>query len=122
MLIYCLILALNDKEILAQALIFMIAGAETTSILMSFVFYFMATEPIIQEKVYEEIQQEIGDVSGINAERIMMLKVLSRMKLLMKNFINFHIWIWLLVKHFVCIHQRSGQSYRSFFSLINVCV
>ncbi len=108
MLIYCLILALNDKEILAQALIFMIAGAETTSILMSFVFYFMATEPIIQEKVYEEIQQEIGDVSGINAERIMMLKVLSRMKLLMKNFINFHIWIWLLVKHFVSIHQHSG--------------
>jgi len=64
----CLILALNDKEILGQALIFFAAGHETVSILLSFIFYVMATEPTIQEKVYEEIQQEIGDVSGINAE------------------------------------------------------
>jgi cytochrome P450 len=40
----------------------MIAGYETTSVLMSFFFYVMATEPAIQEKVYEEIRQEIGDV------------------------------------------------------------
>ncbi len=55
-------LALNDKEILGQALIFLLAGYETVNILMSFFFYVMATEPVIQEKVYEEIQQEIGDV------------------------------------------------------------
>ena len=55
--------ALNDKEILAQALVFLIAGFETTSVLMSFFFYVMATEPVVQEKVYEEIQREIGDVS-----------------------------------------------------------
>jgi cytochrome P450 len=53
---------LNDKEILGQALIFMIAGYETTSVLMSFFFYVMATEPVIQEKVYDEIRQELGDV------------------------------------------------------------
>jgi cytochrome P450 family 3 subfamily A len=63
MLIYCLIVALNDKEILGQALIFLIAGYETTSVLLSFFFYVMATEPVIQEKVYEEIRQELGDVS-----------------------------------------------------------
>ena len=39
------------------------AGYETTSILLSFFFYVMATEPVVQEKVYEEIQREIGDVS-----------------------------------------------------------
>ena len=44
----------------------MIAGYETTSILMSFIFYVMATEPVVQEKVYEEIRQEIGDVSEFN--------------------------------------------------------
>ena len=55
-------LALNDKEILAQALIFLLAGYETTSVLMSFFFYVMATEPVVQERVYEEIRQEIGDV------------------------------------------------------------
>jgi cytochrome P450 len=62
-----LILALNDKEIVAQALVFLIAGYKKASVLMSFFFYVMATEPVIQEKVYEEIQQEIGDVSEIDA-------------------------------------------------------
>jgi cytochrome P450 len=63
-----LILALNDKEILGQALMFLLAGYETVSILMSFFFYVMATESVIQEKVYEEIRQEIGDVSIIATE------------------------------------------------------
>jgi cytochrome P450 family 3 subfamily A len=57
-----LILALNDREIVGQALIFMLAGYETTSVLMSFFFYVMATEPMVQEKVYDEIRQELGDV------------------------------------------------------------
>jgi hypothetical protein len=64
-----IILALNDKEILGQALIFLIAGYETTSVLMSFFFYIMATEPIVQEKVYEEIRQEFGDVDYINTNK-----------------------------------------------------
>ncbi len=63
-----MILALNDKEILGQALMFLLAGYETVSILMSFFFYVMATESVIQEKVYEEIRQEIGDVSIIATE------------------------------------------------------
>ncbi len=58
-----MIIALNDKEIIGQAAVFMVAGYETTSVLMSFFFYVMATEPIIQEKVYDEIRQEIGDVT-----------------------------------------------------------
>ncbi len=57
-----MILALNDREIVGQALIFMLAGYETTSVLMSFFFYVMATEPMVQEKVYDEIRQELGDV------------------------------------------------------------
>ncbi|UJR23768.1 hypothetical protein I4U23_026744 [Adineta vaga] len=52
---------LNDKEIVAQALTFLIGGYESTSILLSFFFYVMATEPDIQEKVYAEIRQQIGD-------------------------------------------------------------
>ncbi len=58
-------LGLNDKEILGQALVFFVAGFETTSVLMSFFFYVMATEPVIQEKVYDEIRQELGDVSEL---------------------------------------------------------
>ncbi|CAF1184514.1 unnamed protein product [Adineta ricciae] len=52
---------LSDKEILAQALLFLIAGYETTSVLMSFFFYVMATHPQIQEKVYDELRQIVGD-------------------------------------------------------------
>ena len=63
--IFLLTLALNDKEILSQALIFFLAGRETVSVLLSFFFYVMATESVIQEKVYEEIRQEIGDVCNI---------------------------------------------------------
>ncbi len=86
----------------------MIAGYETTSVLMSFFFYVMATEPIIQEKVYEEIRQELGDVSQINVEERGYLIILFRMKLLMKNSVNFNIWIWLLMKLFECIRHLSG--------------
>jgi cytochrome P450 family 3 subfamily A len=67
---------LNDKEIIGQALIFMIAGYETTSVLMSFFFYVMATEPIIQEKVYEEIRQELGD-DEVTHEKLSQLQYLD---------------------------------------------
>ena len=49
-----LISALNDKEILGQALIFLLAGYETISTLLSFFLYVMATERTIQEKVDKE--------------------------------------------------------------------
>jgi cytochrome P450 len=61
-----LFLALTDKEIFSQAFVFLLAGFETTSALMSFFFYVMVTEPVIQEKIYEEIRQEVGDVSQYN--------------------------------------------------------
>jgi len=86
-----LIIALNDKEIIGQAAVFLIAGYETTSVLMSFFFYVMATEPIIQEKVFEEIRQELGDVSQINGGERWYLIILFRMKLLLKNLVNFNI-------------------------------
>jgi len=43
-------------------MIFLLAGYETVSTLVSFFFYIMAIQPEIQAKVYEEIQQEIRDV------------------------------------------------------------
>ncbi|CAF1592583.1 unnamed protein product [Adineta steineri] len=67
---------LNDKEILSQAVVFLLAGYETTSILMSCFFYIMATEPVIQEKVYEEIRQEIGD-DEVTHEKLNQLQYLD---------------------------------------------
>ncbi|CAF1330384.1 unnamed protein product [Adineta steineri] len=67
---------LSDKEILSQALVFLIAGYETTSVLMSFFFYVMATEPVIQEKIYQEIRQEIGD-EEVTYEKLSQLQYLD---------------------------------------------
>ncbi len=66
---------MNDKEILGQALVFLVAGYETTSVLMSFFFYVMAIEPVIQEKVYEEIRQVLGD--EITYEKLQQLPYLD---------------------------------------------
>ena len=63
-------LALNDKEIFSQGLVFLVAGYETTSALLSFFFYFMAIEPVVQEKVYEEIQQELGKVGKYSSMQV----------------------------------------------------
>ena len=54
---------MNDKEIFGQAAVFLVAGYETTSVLLSFFLYTMATEPVIQEKVYEEIRDAFENVS-----------------------------------------------------------
>ena len=76
-----LILALSNNEILGQAAVFLVAGYETTSVLMSFFFYIMATHPQIQEKVYDEIQQVIGNVSeAYRGENNMYRRVLFRTK------------------------------------------
>jgi hypothetical protein len=45
--------------------------------------------------VYEEIQQEIGDVSEIKFRRPWRWIVLLRTRLLTRNLVNFIIWIWL---------------------------
>ncbi|CAF1252202.1 unnamed protein product [Rotaria magnacalcarata] len=67
---------LNDKEIFSQGLLFLTAGFETTSALLSFFFYFMTIEPVVQEKVYEEIKQELGN-DEITYEKLNRLQYLE---------------------------------------------
>jgi cytochrome P450 len=50
-----LLLALSDLEIIAQSIIFIFAGYETTSSALSFVTYLLATHPDVQKKLQEEI-------------------------------------------------------------------
>uniref|UniRef100_A0A8B9YH68 unspecific monooxygenase n=1 Tax=Bos mutus grunniens TaxID=30521 RepID=A0A8B9YH68_BOSMU len=47
--------ALSDQELMAQSIIFIFAGYETTSSTLSFLLYILATHPDVQQKLQVEI-------------------------------------------------------------------
>lgn len=67
---------LNDDTIDAQALLFLIAGYETSSTLLSFAIHTMATKPDLQEKLREHVK-EITEGKEINYEGLSQLSYLE---------------------------------------------
>lgn len=59
---------MTSKEILSNALVFFFAGYETTAATLSFLCYELAQNPDIQEKVLQEILDNIGEVSTARSE------------------------------------------------------
>lgn len=60
-----LFLALTDPELVAQAIIFIHGGFETTSSTLSFIMYFLATHPDVQQKLQQEVDAVLPNkVSG----------------------------------------------------------
>ncbi|XP_042336763.1 cytochrome P450 3A24-like [Sceloporus undulatus] len=51
--------ALNDKEILTQAIVFVFAGYEPTSSTLSYMAYCLATHPDVQQRLQEEIDEAL---------------------------------------------------------------
>ena len=47
-------IAITDPELIAQCILFFLAGYETTATTLSFAAYFMATNPESQQKLFEE--------------------------------------------------------------------
>ncbi|EDV24424.1 uncharacterized protein TRIADDRAFT_63933 [Trichoplax adhaerens] len=59
---------LSDEEIISQAIIFFIAGYDTTSNTIAYASYLLATHPEIQDKLYQEICTKCPDVNSIDYE------------------------------------------------------
>ncbi|ESO05035.1 hypothetical protein HELRODRAFT_99365 [Helobdella robusta] len=61
---------LTREEILAQTLIFVLAGYDTTSRTLTFALYSLAINPEVQEKVYKEIEDTIGEQESASNEKL----------------------------------------------------
>uniref|UniRef100_UPI00358FF019 cytochrome P450 3A19-like n=1 Tax=Myxine glutinosa TaxID=7769 RepID=UPI00358FF019 len=68
---------LTDNEIQAQAIIFIIAGTETTANTLSYVAYNLAVHPDIQSKLQEEIDEAFPNKSELTYEGVMQLPYLD---------------------------------------------
>lgn len=55
----CLFSALSDEEVLAQALIFVFAGYETTSSTLSYIAYNLAIHPDVQQRLQDELDAHL---------------------------------------------------------------
>lgn len=67
---------LTDDQILANAVIFFLAGYETTGTLLAWLAYCMAVHPDWQEKVHDEIESSIAD-GDINYNNVNQLETLD---------------------------------------------
>ena len=52
---------LTNDEVIAQCMLFFLAGYETTATSISFLLYNLTLNPEIQEKLHEEIMDVAGD-------------------------------------------------------------
>lgn len=55
---------LSEREILAQSVIFFIAGYETTATTLALTLYNLAIHPELLEKAIAEVDEKIGKVSA----------------------------------------------------------
>ena len=60
----CLGSELTEEEVLAQGIQVFIAGFETTASTLRFLTHLLATNPQVQDKLYREIMDIVGEVRG----------------------------------------------------------
>lgn len=69
---------LTDDEIIWNAYVFLLAGYETTSTALSYVTHCLSLHAHIQEKVYEEVETEVGLEGPIAFEDLSKLMYMVR--------------------------------------------
>nr|8GK3_A Chain A, Cytochrome P450 3A7 [Homo sapiens]8GK3_B Chain B, Cytochrome P450 3A7 [Homo sapiens]8GK3_C Chain C, Cytochrome P450 3A7 [Homo sapiens]8GK3_D Chain D, Cytochrome P450 3A7 [Homo sapiens]8GK3_E Chain E, Cytochrome P450 3A7 [Homo sapiens]8GK3_F Chain F, Cytochrome P450 3A7 [Homo sapiens]8GK3_G Chain G, Cytochrome P450 3A7 [Homo sapiens]8GK3_H Chain H, Cytochrome P450 3A7 [Homo sapiens]8GK3_I Chain I, Cytochrome P450 3A7 [Homo sapiens]8GK3_J Chain J, Cytochrome P450 3A7 [Homo sapien len=69
--------ALSDLELMAQSIIFIFAGYETTSSVLSFIIYELATHPDVQQKVQKEIDTVLPNKAPPTYDTVLQLEYLD---------------------------------------------
>ncbi|NWI92707.1 CP3AT protein, partial [Pitta sordida] len=68
---------LSDEEILAQSLIFVFAGYETTSSTLSYVAYNLATHPDVQQRLLDEVEAHLPNKAAPTYSAITQMEYLD---------------------------------------------
>lgn len=68
---------LNEAEVLAQSIVFFLAGYETTATTLSFCTYELAMNPQVQERLYEEVMEHVDNKGNISYETLCKLPYLD---------------------------------------------
>ncbi|KAG3259969.1 cytochrome P450 3A9-like [Ictidomys tridecemlineatus] len=69
--------ALSDLELVAQSIIFIFAGYETTSSALSFILYELATHPDVQTKLQQEIDAALPNKAPVTYNTLMQMEYLD---------------------------------------------
>ena len=65
---------ISEDVVIAQGTIFLLAGFETTSSTLSALLFFLAKHPDAQQKIYEEICENVTNAEEINYEKVQRFK------------------------------------------------
>ncbi|XP_045397328.1 cytochrome P450 3A5-like [Lemur catta] len=69
--------ALSDLELVAQSIIFIFGGYETTSSALSFIMYALATHPDVQQKLQEEIDMALPNKAPATYDTLVQMEYLD---------------------------------------------
>ena len=79
---------IDFESTVAQALIFLLAGFDTTANLLMWTSYYLALHPDVQDQVFEEITSHAGlDGEEANYETVNKMHFLGRKELLLPKFV-----------------------------------
>ncbi|XP_045397327.1 cytochrome P450 3A4-like [Lemur catta] len=68
---------LSDLELIAQSIIFISGGSETTSSVLSFIMYELATHPDVQQKLQEEIDAALPNKTPATYDALLQMEYLD---------------------------------------------
>uniref|UniRef100_A0A8C8Z0U8 Cytochrome P450 3A n=1 Tax=Prolemur simus TaxID=1328070 RepID=A0A8C8Z0U8_PROSS len=74
---FFLSIILSDEEIIAQSIIFMFGGYESTSSVLSLITYELATHPDVQQKLQEEIDVALPNKTPATYDAVVQLEYLD---------------------------------------------